>query len=419
MMEADPNPSSQGDFLPDSSPHGSASLSAEELRSILARHSRELEAEAAERRLREAELDSEKRLLRAVIDLLPDYIYVKDRQSRFLVDNQAVATNLGCQPEDVIGKTDFDFFPKDLAEQFYADEQRVITTGEPLISREEPNYYPLTDTWGWHLTTTVPLRGAGGEIIGIVGVSRDITAHKRMEETLRENLVHQKVTRQLIDSQEQERQRIAAELHDDLGQNLLIVKNQLLLALRAATAGRDSSRDVEQALALVSQALQDVRNISHNLRPHQLDELGLEKCLEAMTRRLSESSRLPIRAVIQTMDPPLPAEVVINLYRIAQESLNNVLKHARASQASVSLSLEEGSVVLRISDDGEGFRPEAFLGGSLQDEGFGLKVMSERARMLGGWLEVNSGPGNGTTLTVTLPSAWRNHGDARLGPDRG
>ncbi len=405
--------------MPDSTPLGSPQTAEEFLQSLLARHSRELEAVASERLLRDAERDREKRLLRAVIDLLPDYIYVKDRQSRFLVNNLAVATNLGCRPEEVIGKTDFDFFPKELAEQFFADEQRVIATGEPLISQEEPNYYPLTDSWGWHLTTTVPLRDAGGEIIGIVGLSRDISAHKQMEEALRENLVHQKVARQLIDSQERERQRIAAELHDDLGQNLLIVKNMLLLALRAATAGQDPSRDIEGALGLVSQSLQDVRNISHNLRPHQLDELGLEKCLEAMVRRLSESTRLPIRTAIQLLEPPLSADASINLYRIAQESLNNVLKHAQATQATVSLAMEGDAAVLRISDDGSGFHPETYLGGSLPDEGFGLKVISERARMFGGWLEVNSGPGTGTTLTVTLPSTWRKHGDARLGPDRG
>jgi PAS domain S-box-containing protein len=406
--------------MPDSSSGTSApSNSFDPLRHLHAQHKSELEAQVAERLLREAELDNEKRLLRAVIDLLPDYIYVKDRNSRFLVDNLAVSTNLGCQPGDVIGKTDFDFFPKELAAQFYADEQRVIATGEPLISREEPNYYPLTDSWGWHLTTTVPLRDAGGEIIGIVGVSRDITAHKRMEEMLRENLVHQKVARQLIGSQEQERQRIAAELHDDLGQNLLIVKNQLLLALRASMAGQDPGTALQEALGLVSTSIQDVRNISHNLRPHQLDELGLGKCLEAMVRRLGESSGLPIHASIGPLDIPLPAEVGINLYRIAQESLSNVLKHAQASEASVSLSMEDGAVVLRISDDGDGFQAEPYLGGNLLDEGFGLKVMSERARMLGGWLEIDSGPGKGTTLTVTMPSTWRNDGDTRLGPDCG
>jgi two-component system sensor histidine kinase UhpB len=398
---------------------GPAESAPEPLQSLIARHSQELKAEAAERRLREAELDSEKRLLRTVIDLLPDYIYVKDRQSRFLVDNLAVATNLGCRPGDVIGKTDFDFFPKALAEQFYADEQRVIATGEPLISREEPNYYPLTDTWGWHLTTTIPLRDGQGEIIGIVGVSRDISAHKRMEETLRENLVHQKVARQLIDSQEQERQRIAAELHDDLGQNLLIVKNRLLLALRAIANGQDPSRNVDDAMALVSQTLQDVRTISHNLRPHQLDELGLEACLEGLARRLSQSSQLTVTCAIPPLDPPIPSEMAINLYRIAQESLSNVLKHADAAQVVVSLAMSEGSVRLRIEDDGRGFDASPFLHGARPDEGFGLKVMSERARMLGGALEVSSTAGRGTRLTVTLPAGRRNDGDSDHGADRG
>jgi hypothetical protein len=378
-----------------------------------------LEAQASERRLREAELEHEKRLLRTVIDLLPDYIYVKDRQSRFLVDNLAVATNLGCSPGEVIGKTDFDFFPRELAEQFFADEQRVMATGEPLISREEPNYYPLTDTWGWHLTTTIPLRDAGGEIMGIVGVSRDISAHKRMEEALRENLVHQKVARQLLDSQEQERQRIAGELHDDLGQNLLIVKNLLMFALRAAINQQDPAQKIEEAMGLVSQALQDVRTISHNLRPHQLDELGLEICLEGLVRRLGQSSGLRVTHAVTRLEFPVAPEVAINLYRISQESLSNVLKHAGANCVSLSLAMEEGCLQLRIEDDGKGFDPDSFLKGTLPEEGFGLKVMSERARMLGGTLEVDSRPGLGTRLTVILPTEWSNDGKAGHGIDRG
>jgi PAS domain S-box-containing protein len=391
---------------------------AEPLQSLMARHTQELEAQAVERRLRETELDHEKRLLRTVIDLLPDYIYVKDRQSRFLVDNLAVASNLGCSPGEVIGKTDFDFFPKELAEQFYADEQRVMATGEPLISREEPNYYPLTDTWGWHLTTTIPLRDAAGEIIGLVGVSRDISAHKRMEETLRENLVHQKVARQLLDSQEQERQRIAGELHDDLGQNLLIVKNKLLFALRAAMNHQDPTQKIEEAMGLISQALQDVRTISHNLRPHQLDELGLEICLEGLVRRLGQSSRLAVDCEVARLESPVPPEVAINLYRITQESLSNILKHAGANRVTLSLAMGEGCLRLCIEDDGKGFNPGPFLKGTQPEEGFGLKVMSERAHMLGGALEVDSGPGRGTRLTVILPAEWSHDGDTSHGTDR-
>jgi PAS domain S-box-containing protein len=261
-----------------------------DLERLVEQRTRELAAEIAERKHREEELGVERQLLRTVIDNVPDYIYVKDRKGRFIADNQAVAHNLGVTPEQVIGKTDFDFFPKELAEQYFADEQRVMETGEALISREEPNYYPVTDSWGWHLTTTVPLRDLQGEVIGLVGVSRDITSHKQMEEAMRESLVHQKFARQLIDSQELERKRIAGELHDHIGQKLLLVKNKLLLGLRAMDQQEDPRGAVDDAIAWVTESLQEVRDISHNLRPHQIDVLGLSKSIESMVRRLAQTS---------------------------------------------------------------------------------------------------------------------------------
>ena len=371
---------------------------AEDLRRLVEHQMRELEAEVAERRRREEELSAERRLLRTVIDLIPDYIYVKDRNSKFIVNNAAVARNLGFSPEDVIGKTDFDFFPEDLARQFFEDEQQVMASGKPLISREEPNYYPLTDTWGWHLTTTVPLRNPRGKTIGLVGVSRDITSHRRMEETLRESLVHQKVAREVLDSQERERKRIAAELHDDLGQNLLLVKNKLLLGLRGEPA-----EAIQEAIALVSQTLQSVREISHNLRPHQLDELGLAKSVEGMFRRLCASADLAFTAEIRAVDGLLEPGGEINLYRIAQESLNNVIKHAGAAAVRVSLGHAKGKVVLKVRDDGRGFDPAAQAG----SDGMGLMIMAERAKMLGGTFELHASPGEGTTLTVAVPVTRR------------
>ncbi len=371
---------------------------------------RELAAEIAERKLREEELGVERQLLRTVIDNVPDYIYVKDRQSRFIVDNAAVAQNLGVTPDQVIGKTDFDFFPKALAEQFYGDEQRVMETGEPLISREEPNYYPLTDSWGWHLTTTVPLRDLQGEVIGIVGVSRDITSHKRMEDAMRESLVHQKFARQLIDSQERERKRIAGELHDHIGQKLLLVKNKLLLGLRSIAKNEDPKGAVDDAIAWVTESLQDVRDISHNLRPHQIDELGLSKSIDSMVRRLAHSSEISFTTDIEPVDKLMPSDAEINLYRIAQESLNNVIKHSAAKGISVVLCRTGDNVLLRITDDGCGFDVEALTQGSERHTSFGLMIMSERARMMGGELELRSTPGSGTTVSAMLPIQRRLHG---------
>lgn len=381
-----------------------------DLERLVEQRTRELAAEIAERKRREKELGVERMLLRTVIDNVPDYIYVKDRKSRFIVDNQAVASNLGVTPEQVIGKTDFDFFPKALAEQYFADEQRVMDTGEPLISREEPNYYPVTDTWGWHLTTTVPLRDPQGEVIGIVGLSRDITSHKKMEEAMRESLVHQKFARQLIESQERERQRIAGELHDHIGQKLLLVKNKLLLGIRSTTKGEDPRAAMEEAITWVTESLQDVRDISHNLRPHQIDELGLSKSVESMVRRLASTSDIPFSTDIEPVDGLLSKDAEINLYRIAQESLNNVMKHASATQLNVLIYRAGDNVILRITDDGDGFDVEALTRGAERNRSFGLMIMSERARMLGGELELRSEPGSGTTVSVLLPIQGNRHG---------
>jgi PAS domain S-box-containing protein len=338
-----------------------------------------------------------KALLSTVIDTVPDYIYVKDRDSRFIVCNHAVAENLGLPMDQILGKTDFDFFPAELAQQYFDDEQSVIRSGIPLINREEINHYPTSNTWGWHLTTTVPLRDARGSIAGIVGLSRNITKHKAQEEALRESLVHQQVARKLIDSQEQERKRIAAELHDGLGQNLLVAKNQILLALRGLDPKSSTAESLRDTNDVITLALQEIREISYKLRPHQLDDLGLSQGLEAMVRRLSHNLELEIQSHVDPVDGIFSPELETYIYRIAQEALNNVIKHAQAQAISLSLKREPGSVELQICDDGKGFDTRS------DSEGLGLRIMSERARMLGGELTLHSEPGLGTRLTVHIP----------------
>lgn len=133
----------------------------------------------------ELAMAAEHNLLRTLIDNIPDYIYVKDTESRFLLNNAAHLWILGAKSlEDVLYRTDFDFFPHQLAAQYFADEQHVITTGEPLIDREEPVVHQVTGERIWNSTTKVPLRDSIGKIIGLVGMSRDITARKRAEEAL-------------------------------------------------------------------------------------------------------------------------------------------------------------------------------------------------------------------------------------------
>jgi diguanylate cyclase (GGDEF)-like protein/PAS domain S-box-containing protein len=133
-------------------------------------------------------------LFRAMIDTVPDYLFVKDRDSRFVVANRAVAADLGAAPEDIIGKTDFDLHPQERARKFYADEQHVIATGQPLIDIDEY----IIDNDGHQkflLTTKVPLRNSSSEVVGIVGISRDVTARKRAEDEVQFLARHDPLTR--------------------------------------------------------------------------------------------------------------------------------------------------------------------------------------------------------------------------------
>ncbi len=151
----------------------------------------QLQQEITERKRMEEALAKERNLLRTLIDNLPDHIYVKDIESRFLLFNNAVMHTMGVTtPSELMGKTDFDFYPSELAEQYYANERVVIESGQPLPNREEPNIDRETGARIWFLTTTTPFWDSQGNIVGVLGIARDITERKQMEEELRKHRNH-------------------------------------------------------------------------------------------------------------------------------------------------------------------------------------------------------------------------------------
>ena len=153
----------------------------------LAQANKDLQAEVVERKTAEAALATERNLLRTVIDNLPDYIYAKDTKGRFILKNLADARIMGANsPDDVIGKTDFDYYPTELAINYRADDQSVLQSKRPLINREEP-VTAANGTQRWVLTSKVPLQDAQGKVVGLVGIGRDITERKKAEDALREN----------------------------------------------------------------------------------------------------------------------------------------------------------------------------------------------------------------------------------------
>ena len=202
--------------------------------------------------------------------------------------------------------------------------------------------------------------------------------------------------RRVVEAQEAERRRLARELHDETGQAL----TSILLRLKGVEEelGADNARAKIGALRdLVVSTLQDVRRLAVELRPSALDDFGLVTALERLTESFAEQSRIPVD--FQSALPPerLPEEVETALYRIVQESLTNVVKHARATRVSVLLTRKNGAVAAVVEDDGRGFDPTA-----VREDGFGLVGMRERIASLGGRLEIESGKA-GTTIAAEVP----------------
>jgi signal transduction histidine kinase/ligand-binding sensor domain-containing protein len=213
-------------------------------------------------------------------------------------------------------------------------------------------------------------------------------------------VAQQAFSRQLIESQERERQRIAAELHDSLGQNLLVVKNQALLGALSQQQDADARRQFTEIGETVAQTLEEARNISYNLRPHHLDQLGLTTTIRAMLEKIAETSAIDISSDLDDIDGVVPPADEITIYRILQESLNNVVKHSRASQAHVTVHSREHHVEISVRDNGQGFVPGASR--PVATGGFGLKGLAERVHMLKGTHTIDSAVGRGTTVTVRI-----------------
>ncbi|MEW6160118.1 MAG: two-component regulator propeller domain-containing protein [Verrucomicrobiota bacterium] len=236
--------------------------------------------------------------------------------------------------------------------------------------------------------------GVGGLILGAYEM--------RIRRLQQARIAQELLSRRLIQSQEQERKRIAAELHDSLGQNLLIIKNRAIMGLNHSAPPQNAPQQLEEISRVASQTLDEVREISHNLRPYQLDRLGLTKALHALVTKVAHSTHLNIKTDIDPIDRLLPAEFEINLYRVVQESLNNLVKHSQAKSARLSIRRSKTKLWLTIEDDGRGFdSSEAHA--SRQDAGFGLSGTAERIRILRGRISYDSAPGRGTRVIIEIP----------------
>ncbi len=262
------------------------------------------------------------------------------------------------------------------------------TEGKRLKIVVRPPFYRTW--WFWVLAALL-----------IVGIAY-LFYRRRIARLEKSRTAQENFSRQLLASQERERQRIASELHDSIGQSLLIIKNRAFLALSDLDEPEIVKEQLEELSASATEAIEECREISYNLRPYQIKRFGLTKTLEAIFKRISEVTEIETTIEIDAIDNVFSAEAETNIYRVVQESVNNIIKHSAASAAELTVEKNGETVDISIRDDGRGFEKNAAQTNDDSRGGFGLVGIAERVRMLGGSYEIESQVGNGTGIKIKL-----------------
>ena len=212
------------------------------------------------------------------------------------------------------------------------------------------------------------------------------------------------ISKGVLRVQEAERGRIARDLHDGVGQALTALKIELeLLENQAASTGSSIEARLTHLKGLVNRTLQDVKALSHALRPPMLDDLGLVPTLHWLVRTFQRRNAVQVHLTCNPIEERLDPDLETLVYRVAQEALTNVAKHADSPDVTLTLECSATRLRLLIEDHGRGFDVDAALRGNASDRGFGLRAMRDRVQLFGGHFQVTSAPGRGTTIQIEVP----------------
>jgi PAS domain S-box-containing protein len=343
------------------------------------------------------ELRASERHYRSLVDILPEGVAMIDLEGRFAAVNPQVVAMLGfADGEELLLRSVVDLVQPEDQARFKVNMASALKTG--LMRNAE---YAVLRKAGQRVAVELSAAvstDAKGRPLGLVMVARDITEHKRAEEDLRN------VARRIIEAQEAERLRVARELHDGVNQVLASAKMRLCKVEAITSALPPAAREIlARCHRLVVEALEENRRIAHNLRPSDLDELGLSTACQNFCKEFRSRTNLTVTCSAPRLRQRLAAMVELNLFRIVQEAVNNVEKHAHAKTVRVRLFKKGDSMMLQIRDDGRGFDSRESKAGKGKWHGNGLPNMQQRAVSLGGACEVHSVPNQGTVITVRVP----------------
>jgi PAS domain S-box-containing protein len=349
-----------------------------------------------ERKNAEVALNESEKSFRALFEGAYDAIWVNDLEGNIQTANEASAELTGYFIEELTGMNIRSF----ISDESLKLSEEIRTKLIKNLSFYIPYEQRLLRKDGSEricMVTTNLITG-DGEVMGFQNIARDVTEEKRLEENLHYYL--QEITR----AQEEERKRIARELHDDTVQLLGSLSRQLDNFIRKKhRLSKDDIAFLKDVQEQLNRGTRDVHRFSQALRLSVLDDFGLVPALRSLTKSLQDYQGITTELKITGRERRFSSEVEVTLFRIVQEALNNVGRHAQASEAHLELEFTKGRVRAVINDNGRGFELSGRLDDLPRSGKLGLTGIQERARLLGGTLEVNSAPGKGTTLIVEAP----------------
>ncbi|MFC2006655.1 PAS domain S-box protein [Chloroflexota bacterium] len=287
-----------------------------------------------------------------------------------------------------------------------ADEIEVYYPGRCKVSRlidgayeAEDFFADLGESGKWLHFTASPIKNEAGQKIGAIETLQDISEEKKLQENM--GYYVQLITK----AQEEERKRVARDLHDNVSSFLLLLTQGLDATITSDRPRYPQAlkRKLEILRGQAVKALEELQRCAQNLRPRILDDLGLVGALEWMTEDLEKNYGIMAHVEVMGTEPGLPIEVQLLLFRIAQEALGNIRRHAKASTATIKLGFEDNSIRMTVSDNGKGFEVSQKTGDLASIGKLGILGMYERARLLDGTLEIKSELGKGTTIVMEAP----------------
>ncbi len=333
--------------------------------------------------------ESEQRF-RTIADEIPVVMWMREADSDAIYVNKAGLEITGWRAEDFT-------MPNWLAAIHPDDFKKIFGTfTRAMAARQkytlEYRYRHASGQYRWMLACSVPRFRADGTFAGYVGVGVDNQELKEAEHA------RHAMAGRLLRAQEEERSRVARELHDDIAQRLALLTIKLQ-QLEQATTESEQARHIAEARKSAKQLSLDVTHLSHTLHSSYLENLGLAEAVRSQCQECASLHHVAIDCRVGELPKTVDKDIALSVFRVAQEALRNIVKHSRATRAELDLSADEGEIRLWVTDNGVGFDPDT----PHSNQGIGLMSMKERLRLLGGDLTITSEPSHGTRLEARCP----------------